>query len=328
MKSSQVKSCQLDPIPIWLHIDCAYTSIRILTTIVNMSLRPSKMPSQLKQIHVRPEMKKPNLDKDILNNYRPVSNLPYLSKKIEGVIVARLSAHISEYHLCERSLSAYKPNHSVEMALVFVQNDILRAMDNQTIVIVLLLDLSAAFDTVDHDAMLHRLSHDVGVSQTALDWCVSYLSNTVQYVHSNCSTSPASTRTCGVHQGSVLCPWLFSIYVAQLSKITRNNNFMSHCYADDTQIYTTVKPSVTRTLTRLFSALNSNRVINKNKLLEVERLKAEIIAFGSAQRLKKITQHELHLGDCLDRVIHSVRNSGVHFDAEITMESHVTVVCR
>ena len=130
------------------------------------------------------------------DNYRPVSNMPYLSKKI-GVIVARLSAHISEYHLCEPILSAHKPNHSVEMALVFVQNDILRAVDNQNIVIVLLLDFSAAFDTVDHDAVSHRVSHDVGVFQTALDWFKSYLNNRVQSVHSHCSTSPASNLTCG-----------------------------------------------------------------------------------------------------------------------------------
>ena len=88
-------------------------------TIVNMSLRTG-MPSHLKGAHVRPVFKKPTLDKDILNNYRPVFNLPYLSKTIERVVAVRLSAHMFEYNLCELNQSAYKPNHSVETAIVCV----------------------------------------------------------------------------------------------------------------------------------------------------------------------------------------------------------------
>ena len=133
----------------WLLRDSAHDIIPVLTPIVNMSLRTGVMPSHLKRAHLRPIIKKPGLDKDILKNYRPVSNLPYLSKTIERVVAARLSAHMSECKLCVSNQSAYKPNHSVETALVCVQNDILRAMDNQNIVIMLLQDLSAAFDTVE-----------------------------------------------------------------------------------------------------------------------------------------------------------------------------------
>ena len=118
LKSSPVKSCELDPIPTWLLSDCAPDIIPVLTTIVNMSLRTGVMPSHLKRAHVRPIIKKPGLDKDILNNYRPVSNLPYLSKTIERVVAARRpSAHISECDLCVPNQSAYKPNHSVETPL-------------------------------------------------------------------------------------------------------------------------------------------------------------------------------------------------------------------
>ena len=248
LKSSPVKSCELDPIPTWLLRDCAPDIIPVLTTIVNMSLRTGVMPSHLKRAHVRPIIKKPSLDKDILNNYRPASNLPYLSKTIERVVAARLSAHMSECDLCVPSQSAYKPNHNVETALVCVQNDILRAMDNQHIVIMLLLDLSAAFDTVDHNVS--------GVGQTALKWFKSYMSDRVQAVHINGSTSPARPLTCGVPQGSELGPQLFSIYAAPVSKIIRNNNLLSHFYADDTQIYITVKP-IRWTLSRLLRPLNN-----------------------------------------------------------------------
>ena len=167
--------------------------------------------------------------------------LTCLCETVGSHVSARLSAHMSEYNLCGLNQSAYKPSHSVNTALVCVHNDILRALANQNIVIMLLLDLSAAFDTVDHNVILHRLSHDVAVVQTALDWFKSYLSHIVQSVHMNGCTSPACPLTCGVPQGSVLGPQLLSTYAAPLSKILRNNNLMSHFYGDDTQIYISVK---------------------------------------------------------------------------------------
>ena len=262
----------------------------VLTTIVNMSLRTGVMPSHLKRAHVRPIIKKPGLDKNILNNYRPVSNRPYLSKTIERVVAAGLSAHMSEYNLCLPNQSAYKPNHSVETALVCVQNDILHAMDNQNIVIMLLLDLSAAFDTVDHNVMLHRLTHDVGVGQTALKWFKSYMSDRVQAVHVNGSTSSARPLTCGVPQGSVLGPQLFSIYAAPVSKIIRNNNMLSHFYADDTQIYITVKPHqediIDAAVESIEQCVTEIRSWMKTNSLKLNDSKTEVIVYGSAQQLK------------------------------------------
>ena len=105
-------------------------------------------------------------------------------------------------------------------------------MANHNIVIMLLLESPAAV-AVDHTVTLHRLPHDVGVVQTALDWSKTYLSDSVQSVHINRCTSPACSLTCGVPQCSVLGPQLFSIYAASLSKIIRNNKLMSHLYADD-----------------------------------------------------------------------------------------------
>ena len=120
------------------------------------SQRLGLVPSHLKGVHVRPVLEKPSLETAILNNHIPVSNLPYLSKIIERVVAARRSAHMSEHTLSESYQSAYMPNHSVKTALVCVQNYILLPMDNgQNVVIMVLLDLSAAFDTVDHEVMLH-----------------------------------------------------------------------------------------------------------------------------------------------------------------------------
>ena len=289
MKSSPVKSCELHHIPTWLLRDSAPDIIPVLTTNVNMSPKTGVIPSHLKRAHLRRIIKKPFLDKDILNNYRPVSNLPYLSKTIERVVAAGLSAHISECDLCVPNQSAYKPNHSVETAHVCVQNDILRAMDNQNIVIMLLLDLSAAFDTVDHNVMLHRLTHDVGVGQTALKWFKSYMSDRIQAVHINGSTSPARSLTCGVPQGSVLGPQLFSIYAAPVSKILRNNNLLSHFYADDTQIYITVIPhqeDIDAAVETIEQCVAQIRSWMKTNYLKLNHWKTEVIVYGSAQQLK------------------------------------------
>ena len=120
------------------------------------SQRLGVVTSHLKVAHVRPVLEKPSLETAILNNHIPVSNLPYLSKIIERVVAARRSAHMSEHTLSESYQSAYMPNHSVKTDLVCVQNYILLPMDNgQNVVIMVLLDLSAAFDTVDHEVMLH-----------------------------------------------------------------------------------------------------------------------------------------------------------------------------
>ena len=242
-----------------------------------------------------------------------------------------MSAHISECDLCVPNQSAYKPNHSVETALVCVQNDILRAMENHKIVIDLLLDLSAAFDTVDHNVMLHRLTHDVGVGQTALKWFKSYMSDRIQAVHINGSTSPACPLTCGVRQGSVFGPQLFSIYAAPVSKIIRNNNLLSHFYADDTQIYITVKThqeDIDAAVETIEQCVAEIRSWMKTTSLKLNDSKTEVIVYGSAQQLKKNTLQSLRVGDCVVRVTDSVRNLGVQFDAEMTMESHVTAVCR
>ena len=119
---------------------------------------------------------------------------------------------MSEHNLSEPYQSAYKPNHSVDMAFVCVQNDILLVMDNQNVVIMVLLDLSAAFDTVDYKVMMHKFSPDLGVVQNALDWFKSYLSDRVQPVHICGATSPARHLAYGIPRGSVLGPQLFSVY--------------------------------------------------------------------------------------------------------------------
>ena len=147
-----------------------------MTNIINSSLRSSQVPKSMKSAIVTPLLKKSTLDPDILKNYRPVSNLSYISKLLERVVAGRLTDYMTENNLHEHLQSAYKPGHSTETALVKVQNDILTSIDQHGVVILVMLDLSAAFDTIDHDILFSRMENTLGITGQALAWFKSYLS--------------------------------------------------------------------------------------------------------------------------------------------------------
>ena len=115
-----------------------------------------------------PLLKKLILDKEIFKNYRPVSNLAFVSKVIEKASLKQMSSHMTTHHLHTPSQSAYRPLHSTETALLKIQNDILISLDSSKGVMLILLDLSAAFDTIDHGVLLSRLESRIGVKDTAL----------------------------------------------------------------------------------------------------------------------------------------------------------------
>ena len=114
---------------------------------------------------------------------RRVSNLPFVSKIVEKVVASRLNTHMAQKSILEPSQSAYQKHHSTETALLRVQNDILQAIDRKKCVMLLLLDLSVAFDTIDHEILLQRLRVSGGVCGTALAWFRSYLSGRIQSVN-------------------------------------------------------------------------------------------------------------------------------------------------
>jgi hypothetical protein len=139
----------------------------------------------------------------VLKNYRPVSNLSFLSKVTEKAAMSQISKYVQENNLLSPVQSAYRPFHSTETALLKVQNDILRFLDNSQAVILILLDLSAAFDTIDHDILVSRLQIRMGIQGAASDWIKSYLSDCYQCISVNGVTSEPTLLACGVPQGSV-----------------------------------------------------------------------------------------------------------------------------
>ena len=177
------------------------------------------------------------MDENVPSNFRPMSNLPFLSKVLERVILRQLFAHLSSTGLHPVFHSANRKEHSTETAVLKVFSDIVDDMDKGEFVLLSLLDLSAAFDTVDHDILLHRMSTSFGVSGDVLLWFKSYLIGRSQSVYLPTGSSVKRAVTIGVPQGSVLCPILFTLYIADIGRLVSSFGLKHHCYADDTQIH-------------------------------------------------------------------------------------------
>ncbi|CAC5421612.1 unnamed protein product [Mytilus coruscus] len=170
------------PLPTKLLKPCVDHLLPSITDIVNTSLSEQCVPLSFKQAVVRPLLKKPSLDKEVLKNYRPVSNLPFISKTLGKVVDSRLENHMSSYSLHDTVQSAYRACHSTETTLLRVHHDIAYAPDNNCCAVLLMLDLSAAFDTIDHQILFDRLEYSFGVTGDALLWLQSYLLNRTQRV--------------------------------------------------------------------------------------------------------------------------------------------------
>ena len=188
--------------------------IPMVTILVNLSLQSANVPDSMKQALVTPLLKKDDLDPEVLKNYRPVSNLSFLSKVLE-----MLTNYMTINQLHEPMQSAYRACHSTETALVRVQNDILRTLDQGGGAILVLLDLSAAFDTIDHSILLSRMESVLGVKGSALQWFKSYLLGRKQRIKINGDFSENQEILWSVPQGSVLGALLFLIYIIPLAQL-------------------------------------------------------------------------------------------------------------
>ena len=180
---------------------------------------------------------KHNLDPGTLNNFRPISNLSYVSKLVEQAIVQQLTAYMSENNPYDPEQSAYHSFHSTEFALICILDELLVSLDERNQVFISLLDYSAAFDLVVHHILLHRLKHWLGLSGTVLDWLISYLTDKSQQMSISGHKSSSHTLNYGVPQCPVLGPILFTIYTLPVGDIIRAHNTGYHLYADDTQLF-------------------------------------------------------------------------------------------
>src|SRR5664279_4417009 len=168
----------------------------------NLSLTEGIFPISTKTAVVRPRLKKSYLNLDDLNLFRPISNLSFISKTVERVVATQFTVHAETNKLLPGRQSAYHACHSTETAVLGVHNDIVRAIDDGKVCALVLLDLSAAFDTVDHAILLRILEHRVGVKNEALNWFKSYLADRTQTFQVNTQQSGLRAVDCSVPQGT------------------------------------------------------------------------------------------------------------------------------
>jgi hypothetical protein len=331
ISSAPPKSCKLDPIPTCLLKEYTEELAKPITSIINKSLSSGVVPADMKKALVNPLIKKPTLDPDNLKNYRPVSNLTFLSKLVEKAVDAQVSNHMDVNGLFPVMQSAYRPKHSVETALVKVQNDILLEIDQSKGVIMVLLDNSAAFDTLDHD-LLQQCMSDMGIKDTALNWFSSYLSDRYQSITlQNMVSSPVSLR-CGVPQGSVFGPKSFLMLTRAVERIAALYGVSVHLYADDTQLYVSFDlddpDALAAAKLRLEKCISHIAAWMKENKLKLNEEKTEVIAICHPRQRHKLKDCTIHVGSAVITPAPTARNLGVMFDQDMSLAHQVTSICR
>lgn len=326
ISSSNDSHCELDPLPTSLLKKCSSVLLPTITKIVNLSLSYGIFPENFKACSVHPLLKKSDLDKELLSNYRPISHLSFLSKLTERIVKSRLTNHLSSNSLFNSYQSAYSKYHSTETALLSVHDHIIKAIGCQKITALCLLDLSAAFDTIDHQILLDRLSTWFGLGNTVLSWIRSYLSSRFFTVSVNGSESNRFQLLYGVPQGSVLGPLLFTLYTTPLSHIISSTTTHHRLYADDTQLFTSFSSSESSTnilllqdtIAKVSSWMSAN-------FLSLNPSKTEFLLVGHRKQLSKLNNITLSMpSDVHILPVSSARNLGVVFDSEFSFSKHIS----
>ncbi|KAK5918591.1 hypothetical protein CgunFtcFv8_003341 [Champsocephalus gunnari] len=302
----------------------------VLPTIVdiNSSLLTGIYPTSFKTASVTPILKKPGLDPTDLNNYRPISNLPFLSKILERAVADQLHHHMSNHELYEPFQSAYRTHHSTETALIKITNDLLIAADSGSITTLILLDLSAAFDTISHNILLTRLSELLGLTDSVLSLFHSYLSDRTQFVtHAACS-SPCASVNHGVPQGSVFGPLLFTIYILPIGDIIRSHGLCFHSYADETQLYISTKPSAHLPPQSLINCLHKIKTWMTTNLLKLNSDTTELMVVAPKALLGKVGDLLLNIDGSIISPSPQVRNLGVVLDSTLSFQNHIKSVSK
>ena len=259
----------------------------------------------------------------MLKNYRPVSNLSFLSKLLERVVLLQLTDHVSRNDLLERDQSAYRQNHSTETALLHITNCLLESTDQGRVSILSLLDLSAAFDTIDHSILLERLHTTFGISGSALQWLRSYILDRFQVVVVNSISSTPQRLDFGVPQGSVLEPLLFVLYTQPVSRIDL------HKFSDDTQLFSSALPVDFGTLIKQTETCveHVKAWMDSNKL-KLNDDKTEALVVGTRSRTGVCYCEHLNIGGSPIPFQPKVKSLGVVLDSSLTMSHHISSVCR
>ena len=296
-----------------------------LVHLVNLSLSTGCMDG-MKLADIIPSLKNDHLDPNVLKHFRPVSNLTFIGKLIERVVLKRLNEHLSLHNLNRNEQSAYKKCHSTETLLIRIWNDLLVATDQKSCTVMMMLDLSAAFDTVDHQLLIKILKHEIGLRGTVLDWFKSFLIGRSQRIRLGSTLSEEIIIKFGVPQGSVLGPVLFNIYIRSIYVYVQKLGFTIHGYADDHQVLLSFKP-LDQSIVLVYGLMYCFEQIKlwmNRYYLQLNDSKTEFIIFGSNRLLNQIKIGGLNFPSGISiRFVSLAKNLGIHLDSKLTLRNQI-----
>ena len=318
-----IKACALDPFPASIMRKCYFSLFSVFRRAINLSLSSGVLPKELKIALLLPLLKKVNADFEQFSNFHPMSNLKFLSKLIEKAVFVQSNNYLGENDLHESLQSAYKIFQSTETAILIDTIDIMLSLDKGENVFLAFLDLSAAFDTVNHTLLLARLQKSFGIRGTVLRWFNSYLPDRTQFVNINEVNSTIRDLPVGVPQGSVVGPVLYLLYTAPLAKVIRSYGLDYHLYANDTQLYFAFKSvDVDAAKSRVESCISAIcRWMDLNEL-KLNHGKTEVMLIHSKYRPSPSFQ-SLRVGDESVAASQSAMSLGVIYDEHMSFHARV-----
>lgn len=289
-----------------------------ITYIFNNVITMSVFPTEWKKAKIVPIPKKPSGN---VKEYRPIAILPFLSKVFEKVVLSQICEHLTTKHLLCSNQSGFRPKRSCKTALIHVVEEIRRALDKNHPTFLTLLDFSKAFDTVDHSILCRKLSKEFKFSTFSTKLIFSYLDGRKQCVTSGERSSGFLNVQCGVPQGSILGPLLFSLYVNELPGVVKHSSV--HMFADDVQLLLSCPLNAIDTTISLLNedlsgiykwSLKHNLRLNpkKSKVLPIYKKPIDVTVVSKAQ-----------LAQCPIEWVVSARNLGIVFNRTLSWDTHI-----
>ena len=321
-----------------------------LCMIFNCSFNTGVVPEQLKIAKVIPIYKKENAE--VLSNYRPVSVLPCFAKILERLMFNRCMDYIDKNDILNEKQFGFRSNHSTNMAIIELVDKVTKAVEKNESTLGIFLDLSKAFDTIDHDILLYKLEY-YGFRGIVLDWFISYLKNRKQFVRYQSCDSEYKNIKCGVPQGSILGPLLFILYVNDITTTTSLLEII--LFADDTTLLYS-HPDISSKVNLINNELREISNWFKANKLSVNASKTNYMMLGTShmtnkyidvnepcdgdvvdsttnivfQNKEKITKHKVNV--ILDNVslerVNSTKFLGVIIDENLTWKNHIDTVSK
>ena len=324
IKEHGIKTSCEDPLPASVIQSSIEELLPLYVELINRSLGEGSL-NGVKHSEIDPLLKKLGLDSDVKKNFRPVNNLVFFSKLIERIVKKRIDAHMEVNKLFTKEFFGYKEGHSTETMMVGVVDDILTGFDDDKCTVMMFLDMSAAFDTIDIDKMVDILEEEIGLAGRALLWCQSFLSNRTQRVKIDDQYSNPLEIKFGTVQGSVLGPKFFNIYVRGQPKVFHNSGFQTTAFADDSNgmktfsicfQYNVLKNDVAKCLENVTNWMNM-------MCLKINPDKTEIVLFHPKSLSGQVIIRGILVGNDCIRFSREVKNVGVWLDENMKLDKHI-----